>query len=72
MIELWSKGHTPNINDLELEEAVKTFNLTERFSVNLKSVSKLEAETVYLIQNKIDREKTRQQRKMKQQMKSVR
>jgi len=45
--------------------------MTERFSVDLENVSKIDAELVSMIQTKINEQKSREQRKMKQKMQGV-
>lgn len=70
MVELWGKGHSPNIEDPELQDAVKTYNMMDSgFTVKTDELSKYETELVNLIKNSMNKKQMQNQKQMQQRLK---
>lgn len=55
LVELWNKGHKPNINDPELEEAVKLLNMMDTgMQVPVNDLSAIEVKHMQLIKSKLN------------------
>lgn len=69
LIELWSKGHTPNIDDPMLRDAIKNYNMMETgFNISTDELTKYEVELVNLVKNAENKKKMKEQNKMQQRM----
>lgn len=67
---MWSKGHSPGIEDREIQSAVKTYNMMDSgFSINTDEISKYETELINMVKNKINSKQQENQMKMQQRMK---
>lgn len=67
---MWSKGHSPSIEDREIQSAVKTYNMMDSgFSINTDEISKYETELINMVKNKINQKQMQNQTEIQQRMK---
>lgn len=69
---MWSKGHTPSIDDPLLQDAVKKYNMLETgFQFDTEELPALEVETINMIKAILNKKKIREQNKIENIMQGV-
>jgi len=53
LIDLWSKGHSPDIDDNRIENAAEWLTITNRFSVSMNELPAIEGKYVKIMETKI-------------------
>lgn len=61
LVDLWAKGHKPQVRDHEIRSAIKTLNMLETgVQIPAEDISALDGKIMNLIKQKLD-EKERKQ-----------
>lgn len=55
MVQLWSKGHKPQVKDVEIQEAIKTMGMLETgVQIPSSEITALEGEIMQMIKGKLN------------------
>jgi len=57
LVKLWKKGHSPNVEDVKLSEAIQTMGMLETgIAIDQSEIPAWEAKTMQLVKSKVDNE----------------